>query len=454
MNIARTIILWVLVVTAATVASADTKLPETKNDPSTAKAELTLDEARSEAIAASKTLQKAGLSVQSARITERIQGYDFLPSVSVTTSASLGYPTSSGTGATDLATAGVSVSQPLYDGGVNATKSKVNGIATKIAEEDLRSVYLDILNQTDSAYYAVLEAQAALEAAQSDLDSAKVHLALAQGKLDAGIIIRSDFLKTESEAAASETALGLAKRNLSVAMIKLASRTGRSLPLSLQNMDFPRYTNLMQRMISIDDTSLDTMVSGTVAAAIRNNPSLLGESLAREKAEAQVAVEKTANIPTVSASWSHNLTYGVSTGVDVGSGTIGLGASMSLDFWNRKANIDKASLAADQAKLDYGESERTIALDIQSAILDTISSARSVFSSQKAFEYAEEHYQNVLELYRLSSSSSSDLSDAEALVSTNRNSFISARYQFVTNLSTLENLAGFGTEEELMKLIP
>jgi outer membrane protein len=420
-----------------------------------AKTGFTLEEARKEALASSKTLRKAGLSVQSARLTEKIQGFDLLPSVSVSTKASLGYPTTSGTTVADLATAtaGVGVSQTLYDGGLNATTSKVNGIATRAAEEDLRSASLDILNQTDSAYYAVLEAQAALEAAQSDLDSSRVHLALAQAKLEAGIIIKSDFLKTESETTANETALGLAKRNLSVAMIKLSSLTGHPLPLALQTIDFSRYTLLMQRLVSLDDAAIDRIAAALVSTAAGSNPTLLGANLARDKAEASVDVEKTASLPTVSASWTHNLSYSVSQGADIGTGSIALGASLSLDPWTVGANVEKAKVAASEAALDYGEDERTIALSLQSALFDGISSARSVFSSQKALDYAEEHYRSVLELYRLSSSSSSDLSDAETLVSTNRNTLISARYQFLTNLSSLENLTGLGTEDALVSLI-
>lgn len=88
-----------------------------------AQAPLTLEQARASALANSRTLRKALLSVDSAQLTEKIQSYAFLPSISASASGTASYPaTSSTTGAsvsyssTTLAnalqgTVGLSVSQ-------------------------------------------------------------------------------------------------------------------------------------------------------------------------------------------------------------------------------------------------------------------------------------------------------------------------------------------------------
>jgi len=76
-----------------------------------------------------------------------------------------------------------------------------------------------------------------------------------------------------------------------------------------------------------------------------------------------------------------------------------------------------------------------------------------VSSSRKALDYAESHYQGILEQYRLSAASSSELSDAQALVSTSRKQLITALAQFRSNLAALRTLAGVESDELLLRII-
>jgi len=118
------------------------------------------------------------------------------------------------------------------------------------------------------------------------------------------------------------------------------------------------------------------------------------------------------------------------------------------------ATVDSKKAAAKQAVLGLEETRRTTTISIQQAVYDCISSAKSVASSQAALVYAERYYQNVQEQYKLSAASAADLSSAALLVSTDRASLISARYAFLSNLSTLRSLAGFETDDLLVQLVP
>ena len=123
-------------------------------------------------------------------------------------------------------------------------------------------------------------------------------------------------------------------------------------------------------------------------------------------------------------------------------------------MWNTQAAVDSKAIAARQAALDLDETQRTLNLEIEGVVFDSISSAQSVISSQKALDYAESSYQSVLERYKLSSASSSDLSDAELLVSTNRTALITARYQFLSSISSLRAYAGVESDDLLLTLVP
>jgi outer membrane protein len=414
---------------------------------------LTLEQARANALAHSKTLRKALLSVDSALLTEKTQWYDFLPSISANVGVGLSYPGSSLVDALQ-GTAGVSVTQTIYDGGKSSLLSAIDAMMTSIAREEARTEYFGVLEKVDSAFYGLLEAQSSVEAATSDVEAARTHLRLAEAKLEENMITRFAYLETESSAAAKETALIQAQGKLSVAEATLASLTVLPTPLAVASVDFASREQLMQRLAGLSGENTQTFIAGALKAATANNPTLSQAALAGRKAKKAVDLAGVDYLPSLSASFSHELSVGSAQGLDAGNGSLSVSVSIPLDFWATKAGVEAKEIAARQAELDGDESQRTLALEIQGAVYDCISSARSSFSSKKALEYAESYYQGVLERYRLSSASSSDLSDAAALVSTNRTALISARYSFLSNLSSLRTLAGLESENLLTSLVP
>ncbi len=412
---------------------------------------LSLEQARAYALAHSKTLQNLLLSVDSALLDEKIQSYTLLPSITASTSVSADVPEATLLDMLGIS-GGVTITQTVFDGGKSALLSAIDSLSTSIARAKARAQYFSVLSAADSAFYSVLEAEASVAAAQSDLDDARIYQSLAQAKLEVGIIARSDFLKTESETAAKETALAQAQGKLSVARRTLASLTGLSLSLKLASSDSERFDELMKRVATFTETQTGTLIANLVAAAAKNNPTLSQSNLANQQARSQVDLAKADYLPSISASWTNSLSFAASTGA--ASSALSVSASLPLDMWNTQAAVDSKAIAARQAALDLDETQRTLNLEIEGVVFDSISSAQSVISSQKALDYAESSYQSVLERYKLSSASSSDLSDAELLVSTNRTALITARYQFLSSISSLRAYAGVESDDLLLTLVP
>ena len=128
---------------------------------------LTLAKASELALARSKTLQQALLSVDSSLLAEKTQSYETLPQASLSLGGGLSYPTSSGATVADSASVSVSLSlsHTIFDGGKNAVLAAIDKLGTKSAREEARAAYLNVIESTEKAYYAVLEAQAGMEAA-------------------------------------------------------------------------------------------------------------------------------------------------------------------------------------------------------------------------------------------------------------------------------------------------
>lgn len=433
---------------AAAQATAPTA-PATGQEAATAAAtQVTLALARQNVLERSAALRKAGIAVDSALLTEKGEGYAYLPSVSAGAKASLAF----GNPASLSGSASLSVTQPIWDGGAHAILLAIDKLATKEAQATARAALLSALETADSAYYAVLAGKDALAASQSDLDAAKASLDLAEAKLEAGIIAKTELLQVKAAAAASESSVSQAKRALQAATMKLASITGLSLPLEVANVDFAAYDKLMRTLSDLGDDGLEVLVEKVTASAAASNPSLSAALYASDRSGLSVDKARVGYLPSVSASWSNGLSF-ADTGVGY-SGGLSISASIPLDLWNTAVDVSAARLAAQSSRIDYEETRRQLELDIRTAVYDWVSAARSIYSSRQALDYAESNYESVLESYRLSLSSASDLSDAAALVSTDRKAWNQARYDFLLGLSALRSLAGLETDDLLVGLVP
>lgn len=445
----------ILIVSFAIVSFAAAPLCAEGNEVSSTAAEvMTIEEARELALANSKTLQKALLSVDSALLAEKAQSYTQLPQPSLSVNGGLSYPVSSGSSlASGLGvSANVSVTQNIYEGGKNKILAAIDSLATQSARSSARAEYLSVLESTDAAYYGVLEAQAAVDAAEQDLAASKLHQDIAQAKFDAGIVIKSTVIEAQAETAEKQTALSQARKTLLVELATLKKLTGKS--AKPKEIAFATYDTPMAKLSALDDTSADAFVGKLYATALTNNPTLSTYSLALSQAQKQVDVAKAAYLPTVAASLSHTASYSASDGLDLASdGALSVTVSIPLDFLTLKNTVQTKTVSAKQAQLDSDEAADSLQLEIQSGVYGLIAAVRSVSSSQKALEYAQSNYDVVLQLYKLSKASSSDLSDAQLLVSSNRSSYISARYAFLADISTLKTLTGLESESALLAMI-
>ncbi len=418
----------------------------------TAEDTLSLERARTLALAQSKTLQGALASVDAARLEEKLQSYALLPSISASAAGSAAVQSNStsspSTRPTLSASAGVAIKQTIFDG-TYSVLAAIGRISTSIARTAARAEYFSVLDATDTAFYNAAKASATVSAAQSDLDSAKASQSLAHAKFEAGMISPVDLMKQEATVAAGESALVSAQGSLSAAMRALTSLTGLSLPVALSPVDTAASDALMQHVATLTDAQAATFIAHVEASAAQNNLSVQQAGLAVDRAQKNVDLAYAGYLPSVGASLSGSTDI---QGVLQGSATVSV--SVPLDLWNTSTTVAAKKIAARQATLALSETGRVTDVAIEQAVFTVISAAKSVAASRKALEYAQSYYGNIQEQYKLSTVSPADLSDAAQLASTARSSLISAQYQFLAGLSTLRSLAGIEADDLLVRLIP
>ncbi|MCL2480307.1 MAG: TolC family protein [Spirochaetaceae bacterium] len=415
---------------------------------------LNINQIRSFALSNSKILSKLNLSIESSILNEKAQNYNNLPSFSLGGSAG-GNLWGGETNITDSYDAGanISLSQKIWDGGRNSVISSINKLSTEIARKEALQEYFRVLDSADAAYYGVLESQASLDAANSLLEVSMLGLAIAEIRHESGVISIGDYLQAVAENESKKTNQSLAKRDLALSIAKLKSITGLKEIPGLEAIDFETYENAIQKLSKLTDNEVDKINSTFWETIYVNNPLLAKSSLSSKKADRAVDLATKDYFPHINLGVSTGLTYNNIYGSDTLPGKLSISGSIPLNLWVTRNNIQNKKIAQEQASLDYRETELSLDIEIQSGILNCIAQASSVISSRKALEYSQKQLENKMELYRLSSASISELSDAVAMVSLNQNQLIRAQYSFLLYLSFIRSLGVFESEQQVIELM-
>ena len=420
---------------------------------------ISLEELRVLALTNSRSLAKYNLSIKSSTLDEKSRVYSNLPSLSLGVSASMSL-WSSGSSApienpfdTFSAGASVSVSQKIFEGGKSLIQKAINDITTESTRKDALAEYYNVLDSADTAYYAVLEAAATLEAEEASLQSSNVSLTIAEIRQLSGIISQGDYLKALSEKESRENSYNQARRNLVLMLAKLKALVGLSEMPALEPVDFSGYENLIRRLAAISDEDAGSLYLRFWKLLAAANPSLAKASLSNQRAGKNLDLAKVSYLPSLGASFSTGLNYTPNNGLEMSGGRVSLSASIPVDFWVLANNVEKNRLALDSAALDYISAEVLLDTELQSALINIFSYAGSFLSTQRSLEYAERNFEYTMERYRLSQASVSELGDANSLLINSRNNSIKASYGFLQSLSKLRSLAVMDDEQRLINLL-
>ena len=349
-----------------------------------------------------------------------------------------------------------SITQMLFEGGKTIVQKALRSINTESARNSALAEYFNVLDSVDNAYYAVLEAAASLEAAEASLQTAVFMLSMAEIRQANGMINQGDYLRALADKESRENSRNQARRNLSLTMTRFKALVGITETPALLEIDFSAYEAAIQRLAGISDEEANVLYSDFLRTLMPANLTLAGAALRSQRAESDLTLARLSFLPTISARITVNGPgYSTANGYSAPSsgGSVTISGSIPIDFWNLSDNISKSQTARDSAAMDYIGALSSLETDLQSALLNLIAQAESVLSSRRSLEYTEKHFEYVMERYRLSQSSVSDLGEASSMLITSRNNLNRASYAFMQSLSRLRSLGAFDEEEKLLGIL-
>jgi outer membrane protein len=426
---------------------------------------ISLEQARTLALANSRTLAQSNLAVQNSRVSEKSSSvlYSWLPTLSASYSISANY-LERGEFVNPIdklnagVTLGISISQTLFDGGRSSFDRTKSSIATESALKTTLTGYYTVLDSIDNAYYAVLEATANLNAAETSLQTAIFSLSMAEIRQEGGIINLGDYLSALAAKESSENTRNQARRNLTIRMATFRSLTGITEAVELEEINFSPYEDLIRYLAGISDDAFYTLYSESFSILVAVNPSLANSASAIQNAEMDLSLARRNFFPTIRISAGiNNIGFGYTTANGFNTtdpnGSISISGSIPLDFWVLNDQLEQRKIAVSTAAINYANAINSLETNLQSSLFDILTQAESVLSSRRSLEISERSFEYATERYRVGQSSVKDFGDASSQIINSRNNYTRAYYGFLRSLSSLRSLLAVDDEERLIALL-
>ncbi|MDR0636060.1 MAG: TolC family protein [Treponema sp.] len=432
---------------------------------------LTLEQARELALANSKELARYNLTISNSRLAEQADFFSkYLPTLSASASASTNLwnmNSNDGAGASSsnnvlydgLKVSGTLTAQEritLYDGGSARIADEIRAISNETTRIQALEAYFSALNDADNAYYAVLQAQAALAAAELSLKNADLSLAIAEVRLETGIISAGDYLKALLEKETQQNSRNQARRDLSLKQTQFQNIIGRAGVQELEPVNFDAYENVLQTLASLSDADIDTLYTAIWKSVESSNPALSRSALSYQQAGKNLESAQSKYLPTVtataSASAGLNWVPSSESFTTSTSGSVSLNVSIPLDVWVTANSVAQQKNNLSSANLSYEASRESTAISLMSALYTAVQQASAVLSSRRSYELSQQNYDYTMERYKLSQSSTADLTNASLTLTTSYNALNNAQFNFLKSLSAIRSLGAFEEESVIIDM--
>ncbi|MGB6517683.1 MAG: TolC family protein [Candidatus Cybelea sp.] len=249
-----------------------------------------------------------------------------------------------------------------------------------------------------AAYYAALEAQAALNARSQELAAANAELRAASLRFSAGDAPRLDVVRATVAVAAAQGDLARAQADADDTAAALAAETG--LPDGVLQSKVTTQLDIAPMNVDAATAAREALAARPDVAAVRQNV---------EAEEHAVVVTRRAGWPLVTLSAGY--TEGVDTGIPVS------GASAAVDVTIPITGAAHDRVRAEEARLDQSRAqlqkvERKVSLEVASAVRAYQAQTSALLASQHALQAAQAEFSATQVGYRSGAVSSLDVEAA------------------------------------------
>lgn len=329
--------------------------------------------------------------------------------------------------------------QPLFTGGAiiaNYQASKIGEESSKIEETAKKQ---DVIQDVKISYFDILRTQRISDAARQSVDMLTAHRDDAQNFFNVGMIPKNDLLHAEVELANGKQAYIRAQNALESARVRFNTILKRKIFSPVEVVDILGYKPFE---MSMEDCFV---------TALKNRPELKIAELKARQAEKMVSVAKSEYWPTISLVGNYTR-FGDHPSVsgsefrDAESWYVMGTASWNFWEWGKtKFRVDASRARENQALDNVKEWNDQIALQVKNAYLVLREAEKQIAVSEKVIEQADENFRITQERFKESIATTTDVLDAQTLLTKAKSDYANALGEFNISLARLQRVMGTDT---------
>ncbi len=345
-----------------------------------------------------------------------------MPTLSLSGSAARS-PGGMGAGAENNFTTSLRATWPLYSGG------RLEG-AVEQARLNAASAEQQVILDTATGYYGVLQARNMVTVNQEAVDNLTAHLKNVQAQYDVGTVAKADLLRSEVELANAQQNLTKAQNNYDVAVASLNKTVG--LPMDTQNS----YQ---------DDFSYEPYepsLTDSIGQALKSRPEISQADNSAAIAAYGVKIADSGHRPTISVSGAESWAGDNFPGND-SNWSLGMTASWNIfDAGLTKAKVNEAQAAVVKVGEQNQQTRDAIELEVRQAYLSMKEAEERIQTSQVARDKAVDDLKIAETRYAAGVGTNLDVIDAQLALTQAKSNYTQALYDYNVNRAKLTKAVG------------
>ena len=421
---------------------------------------LTLNDAVNIALQKNTTLQKTENNLKSLETGVKAAYGNFLPNLSVAGSWNWQRSVQNEGGSYNFQ--GVSIAIPKtvtenrnYGASVNSSWTLFDGLSMYAnlsqSKKDLRAARLslerqkqDIVFQTITNYYNIVNAQQLMKVKQEDLKWNKKNLETIVEKNKLGAVTMADVYSQQVQEGNAELALIQAKNNVETAKSNLLYFLGLNVLGNFKFVDTLTASDnkLLQKKISDDYNNVTVLVN----QALQHRFDVESAKLAVESAENSVTMAWSGHLPRLSGNFSYNLRGNKFSWSELNkSKTYFAGLTLSIPIFSGFATenrVEAAKVGVENASVNLDDLQRQVAQNVQKTFLDLQASEKNLEVGKRNVTASEENRKIEEEKYSLGSGTLLDVLIANSNYMNARTTLINTEFNYIVLSQQLKYYLG------------
>ena len=335
-----------------------------------------------------------------------------------------------------------SVTQPIFAGFSILRQYDIAKLGLNSAEIKEKLIRQDIILDAKTVYFSLLKAQKLHKISEETVVQIDAHKNVAENFYQVGMSPLNDLLQAQVELANAKQDLIVAKNTMENAEsdFNILLRRPVNTPVEIEDI--------------LDYSSFEKDLGYCLAQANKNRLEIKIADLEVEMAEKELQLAKTNYYPSINLEGNY-FRYGADWDVDGGEGIFdprgwNVLAVAKWDFfeWGRTyygTNEKRSRLS--QAQFQKDQVLDNIQQEVKTAYLRTQEAEQAIITVEKAIEQAKENFRINEERYKQQVATSTDVLDAQTLLSRTMSNYYRALYEFKIAKATLFRVMGQGMIE-------